>query len=272
MPLNRRVLWAGLGLIAIPSAYLLLESLALIALRPNVPYDWWLLEEAYRRTGTGTMYQWDSPQYVDGSRDYLYRYSPLLPYVMAPFIAGGLLVWRIAHLVALPALPRYLALPIAVSGPFWLDVAQGNFMIFGLVAAWWALDGRRWAVAAFFVWALLIPRPLVVPIAVTILRRQPDAVRVAAVTSVVVIVLTLMTGEAGNWLEALRGSSIDLVGTSHDWGPSRLVGVAWWPVGIVLGAWLTIRGRPGLAALSVSPYILPYYLLVAGLELQTKRR
>jgi hypothetical protein len=50
-------------------------------------------------------------------------------------------------------------------------------------------------------------------------------------------------------------------------GPSALIGWAWVPIGLALGAWLTWKGRLGLASLAVSPYVLPYYLVMILLEL-----
>jgi hypothetical protein len=44
-------------------------------------------------------------------------------------------------------------------------------------------------------------------------------------------------------------------------GPSRWLGAWWLLAGIPLAAWLTWRGRVGLASLAVSPYLLPYYLM-----------
>lgn len=53
--------------------------------------------------------------------------------------------------------------------------------------------------------------------------------------------------------------------------PSFLA-VAWVPIGLALGAWLTWKGRLGLASLAVSPYVLPYYLVMALLELVPQDR
>ena len=38
-------------------------------------------------------------------------------------------------------------------------------------------------------------------------------------------------------------------------------------IGLPLAAWLTWKGRLGLASLAASPYWLPYYLLMLLLEL-----
>jgi len=46
------------------------------------------------------------------------------------------------------------------------------------------------------------------------------------------------------------------------------MGSLWVPIGLVLAAWLTWRGRLGFASLAASPYWLPYYLFMPFLELR----
>jgi len=51
-----------------------------------------------------------------------------------------------------------------------------------------------------------------------------------------------------------------------NWLPSRFIGMAWVPVGVALAAWLTLRGRLGLASVVISPYLLANYWLMLLLE------
>jgi hypothetical protein len=80
----------------------------------------------------------------------------------------------------------------------------------------------------------------------------------------------LATGLGGAWLTQLFGST-EMVGSVFNVGPTAVVGLWWLLVGIPLGAWLFWRGRVGLAGLAVSPYLLPYYLMVALVDLPSSR-
>jgi hypothetical protein len=40
---------------------------------------------------------------------------------------------------------------------------------------------------------------------------------------------------------------------------------------VPLAAWLTLRGKLGWASLAISPYLLPYYFQMLGLELVVPR-
>ena len=75
---------------------------------------------------------------------------------------------------------------------------------------------------------------------------------------------------AAEWVARLLDSTAD-IGSDFNIGPSALIGSWWLIVGIPLGIWLTWRGRIGLAGLAVSPYVLPYYLLIGVLELVPMR-
>lgn len=259
----------GLGALAAVNAVVVLSAVLYIALWPNPVFDWWLIGQAHERIGTGTMYEWEAPNYVNNSAAYLYRYSPLLPYLMTPFLWSGLLVWRLIHFAALLLLPRRVALLVLISGPFWYDVASGNVLTFGFVLAWLALDGKRWAMVGYFALVLLIPRPLMLPVAAWLIWQRPKSRLPAAVAGMVMLALTAATGDMLGWLGALRQGG-DLIGTWFDWGPSHVIGTWWLLIGLPLGAWLTWTGRLGLASLAVSPYLLPYYFIMALLELRRR--
>ena len=66
-------------------------------------------------------------------------------------------------------------------------------------------------------------------------------------------------------------SSTDEVGSAFNVGPTALIGLWWLLLGVPLGAWLFWRGRVGLAGLAISPYLLPYYLMMALLDIPSGR-
>jgi hypothetical protein len=186
---------------------------------------------------------------------------------MAPVLALGLGAWRLLHLAALLLLPRWLAALMLVLGPFWYDLAHGNVMTFIVVLAWHALGGKVWAQTAYFGMAMLFPRPLMLPVGAWLLWKHPQSRLPAAAVCIAGLGATAATGELPSWIAALsRGG--DVIGAAFDWGPSRFLGPWWIPIGLVVGGWLTIRGRLGWASLLVSPYILPYYFLMVLLELR----
>ncbi len=263
---RRIVVLAIVGALMIPNALLLRESLGTLRAGDWFVYDWWLIEQAATRIGTGTMYEWGA-EAAGGAGTYLYRYSPLLPHVMAPFLDYGFQVWRLLHVAVLILLPRPTAGLALLAGPFWFDVVHGNFLTFAVVLAWLALDGRRWAQAGYFALALLIPRPLMLPVIIWLLWRRPESRPIFAAVLVANLVGLALTGEALAWMWAVVGSG-DTIGSFYDVGPSRIIGPWWLPIGLALGAWLTWKGRLGLASLAVSPYVWPYYLVMALLELR----
>ena len=221
-------------------------------------YDWVVFQEAVDRIGTGTMYEWG-----DG---YRHRYPPLFAHAIAPFVAMGLTVWRLLHFAALLLLPWRLALIVMVTFPFWYDVAHAGPMTFALVLAFLALRGSRIAFFAFLLMALLMPRPLMVPVIAWMLWKHPGWRWPVVGVAAVYVVLTLATGELLPFLAALPGSS-DAFAYPSNWGPTRFIGWAGVPVSLALGAWLTWNGRLGLASVAISPYIVPYYWIMLLLEM-----
>ena len=222
--------------------------------------DWIQYVEAARRVGT--------PRLYEVSNDYAYRYSPLLAYPFGPLSVLGTAGWRLLHIVAALALPTWpLRALTLVSWPFWYDVQTGNVLVFVLLAGAWALRGSRVGIGSYLLMAILVPRPLMIPLAAWLLWKQPSwrAPFVAALA-----VQWLGAGALGlidDWIGTLIAAGEDVLLPSNV-GPSRLIGaVPWLFVGLPLAAWLTWRGRVGLASLAASPYWLPYYLLVPLLDL-----
>lgn len=259
-PISLRLvlLLAVVAVLAVPNAILLGEAFSFMATREYV-FDWWLFGEASSRIGTGRMYDWGMPgQFGDG---YDYRYSPLFAYLITPFTWLGIGVWRALHVAALLLLPRRLALVALVAWPFWLDVANANVMAFAMVFGFLALRGSQGAMIVYLSLALLVPRPLYLPLLIWLAWRRPDWRLPMVGVAVAYGVLTLLTGEALPFLSSLtRGT--ELIGLDYNWGPSAFLGPAWLLFGVPLALWLTWRGSVGWAGLAISPHVLPYYLLV----------
>lgn len=251
---------------------LLLLSIALtlrhIVLAPDhidIPFDWQTFTLATQRLDGSSLYAWE----FRGSFEYSYRYSPLFAYLMVPFVALGLTVWRLLHMAVLLLLPWKVALLTLLAWPFWEDVYHANVMTFAFVLGWLAFQGSRWATAGYLVLALLIPRPLMVPLVAWLLWKRPEWRVPALVMSIVFVGLTVATGEAGPFVGTLLRSD-DMVEFARNFGPSRTMGLWWLIIGLPLGIWLTWKGRVGWASLALSPYLLPYHFLMGMLE--TARR
>ena len=260
LPLLRRAL-LGAAVVLLIAANLV--GLATIVIDHHRAFDWDNYVEAARRFPLGTLYDWQYP--------YAYHYAPQLAPLLGLLSAAGLPPWRIAHFVALAALPsRRLALLLLISYPFWFDVNTGNLMVFVLLAAAWAYRGNGPATALYLALCVLIPRPIMLPLLAWILWQRP-AWRLPFVAMAIVGILTaLPTGYLADWIGSLfRGGSE--IGNDFNLSPSRFVGAAWLLIGVPLAAWLTARGRLGWASMAVSPYLLPYYVQMLGLELVRPR-
>jgi hypothetical protein len=221
-------------------------------------FDWTNFIEAAERLGTGTLYANEPP--------YAFRWSPVAAWLLGLVTLMPLWLWQILHVAALPLLRSWLlAVAVFVSYPFWFDVQTGNLMTFVAVAGFLALRGGRAATVVLLVLAVLIPRPLMLPLTVWLLWRRPET-RLWFLGFVVVHgLIVLAVGYAGDWWAALTDVNTELANV-YNFGPSRLIGAAWIPIGLALAAWLTWRGNLGLASLAISPYWLPYYFLMLILE------
>lgn len=190
-----------------------------------------------------------------------YRWSPLALPLLWLATEAGRGIWIAAHFgLAALVRPWWLAVALVMSYPFIFD-AFGQVMTLVVVLGWLALRGNRWAAYATFALALLMPRPLMLPIVLWLLWRQPATRRPFAVILAANVVGVALSGLGPAWLAQLA-STTSAMGSPFDWGPSQLIG-GWWPVlGLPLGALLLWRGRVGLAALAVQPYWYPQYFLV----------
>lgn len=195
-----------------------------------------------------------------------YRWSPLAAYLLLPIVALGLTVWRVAHFAAVVLLRDWrLIVVVLLSWPFWADVEQGNVITFAFVAAALALQRNRPGEGVYLLLCLLMPRPLMAPVAVWILWHRPGWRVPFVVAAVAETGIVAAAGWLGPWLHVLVGSESELQNGAN-LGPSALIGGYWPFIGLPLAGWFTWRGRLGLASLAASPYWLLYYLLFGLLE------
>jgi hypothetical protein len=224
----------------------------------DVGFDWALYKEAGRRVFEGGLYTWpDTP--------YAFRYSPVSACLFAALTPLGYLGWSLLHVASLAALPRRLAILALVTFPFWADVYNGNLTTFAVVAAVAALAGSRFGAVSLFALSVLAPRPLVLPVVIWLLWKRPNLRLIFVAVFAVHLVLVLASGWGGEWLASFSRSADDFAGRV-DFGPARFIGVAWVPIGLALAAWLTWRGKLGLASLAASPYWLLHYFLMLMLD------
>lgn len=221
-------------------------------------FDWENLIQAAARLDQGTLYEFDYP--------YAYRWSPVAAWILGFVTLMPVWAWQALHIAVLPLLrSRWLVVACLVSYPLWFDIQTGNIMVFVAVAGLWALRGNPLATALFLALAVLVPRPLMFPLAVWLLWRRPAWRLPFGAFFVAHGGLVVASGYAGEWLRALVSVQAE-VANEFNFGPSALIGSPWIPIGIALAVVLAARGRLGLASLSVSPYWLPYYYLMLLLE------
>jgi hypothetical protein len=225
------------------------------------PVDWVVLTTAAHRIADGV-----NPYgfaFGDGSL----RWSPVVAWLFVPLASLGPVIWRLLHFTVLPLLPRGVAIIAVLSWPFWFDVATGNVMTFVFVAAFLALRGNRTAEVVTLALTILVPRPLMLPIAAWLLWKRRGLWRWAVVLFVVHLLALIPIGWTVEWLTRLTEVAPAQIGIPFDVGPARLIGALWIPIGVVLAVVLTLRGRIGWASLVANPYWLPYYLFMPMLEL-----
>jgi hypothetical protein len=260
---TRSVAGAAAGILLLILNFYLFSRTDWTMLRGGSGADWTIFGEAGRRAlHGGALYASED--------NYAFRYSPLLAYFFAAISPIGALAWRLLHVATVGALAfadRRLALITVIAWPFWFDVEAGNLTTFVFVIAAFALSGRRWAIGAYLLATLLIPRPLMLPVAAWLLWQRPEWRLPFIAMFAAHAVAILVTGWGPHWIAALADSSTEM-GSALNFGPSRIIGWVWVPIGLFLATVLTIRGRLGLAALAASPYWLPYYFLFPLLELR----
>lgn len=201
----------------------------------------------------------------------VYRLSPL-PFVWSPvaawLMAGvsllGYWTWVAIHVAVVFLLDRRMIALTLLSWPFWVDAALGNTLTFAFVAAILALRGNRLAGMTYLALLLLIPRPLQAPIALWLLWKEPGLRWPFAGLFVVHGVLVVWSGQGIEWIETALayGRVVQSI------GPPAWLGPAWFAVVLLVTPWLMARGKVGVASLLVSPYWLPYYLMMPLIDLR----
>ena len=222
-----------------------------------VPQDWWMWEQLPERIASGNVYV-----HGDG---YYFTWSPLAALILGWVIVPlGYPIWFAAHLAVLPLLrSSTLVMLILVSVSLWVDAIVGNGMIFVAVAGALALRGSRSGALISLVLFVLMPRPLQLPL-VGWLAWQDRRLLVPFASMIVVSALAVVV-TGWNWLGGLAASS-SAAHAGANLAPTALTGPAWLIIGIPLAAWLTARGRLGLAGLAMSPYLFPQHLLALAWE------
>lgn len=259
---QRLLALALLAVVAVPNFIMVALTISAFYLA-DVGYDWQIFVEAGRRVTEGGLYDWQG--------FYTYRYSPILAYLFAVLAPIGYLGWSALHLVALLGMPsRWMALLTVFLWPFWGDLYNGNTMTFVVVAGAAALAGSRIGTGAFLVLALLMPRPLVLPLMAWLLWKGPEWRLPFLVMFAVHAVLVIALGFGPAWMDALLHATEGV--EVADFGPAAFIGSLWLPIGLVLAALLTWRGRLGVASLAASPYWLPQYLLMLLLDVVPRRQ
>jgi hypothetical protein len=152
---------------------------------------------------------------------------------------------------------------------FWSDVGTGNAFAFSFVAGVFALRGSRVGGLAYLALLMLVPRPVLLPLAVWLLWQNPSLRWPAAGIFVIHAVAVLATGYADDWMSA---ASSYAGAPEYDIGPTAWFGQWWLLIGIPLGVILTLRGFVGWAGLAVTPYLLPQFLLTPLWDLAITRR
>ena len=158
------------------------------------------------------------------------------------------------------AVPGSWPLPRIPSGSRSLPAV---LMILVVVAAFWALRGNRWAIGVFLVLALLVPRPLMLPIAGWVLWKHPRW----RWPFVGLFVIARPRGRGDRvrhdeWLDRLAITGGEEIVTSVNVAPSAFIGLWWLVISIPLAIWAFAAARPAMAGLLLQPYWLPYYLLI----------
>jgi hypothetical protein len=200
-----------------------------------------------------------------------YRWSPVAAWLLKPVVTLGWMPFIAAHFAALLFIrdPRIVALML-VWWPFWNDVLWGNVVTFAFVAAWLAVAGSRVATVVFYVFAILMPRPLMLPIALWLLWKRPESRAWFAAVFGVHLGLVLASGLGDEWIARLLVTPATEMLHPANFAPTRLLGWIWIPIGAVLAMWLTLKGRLGMASVAVQPYLFPNYMMFALIELRPR--
>lgn len=214
--------------------------------------DWGVIQRAATLAGDPKLY---TPR---GTITFVW--SPLAAYPLQLLAPISVWVWRVVLIGAALAMPTWrLRVLVLVSWPFWTDWTSGNLVTIIFLTAVYAWRGSRVGTVAFFALALLIPRPLLLPMAAWILWKRPEWRWPMAMMFFGNAVLVWWTGLGPEWIATLLHAGPDLMAFSFNRGPTKFFGYTWFLIGVPLGLWLFLRGRVGWAGLAISPYIWGFY-------------
>ena len=243
-------------------------NVALAVISPGilVPQDWWGYEQLPARIADGNVY--------DTGPGYWWVWPPIAAAIFAWMIVPiGYPIWFALHLAVLALMRSWWLIGLtALSLPFWIDTVVGHTTIFVAVAGVLALRGSRWGTLASLGLFWLAPRPLQLPLMAWLLWRQPGTLVPFVAFAAIAIVTTLVSGYSDEMLAAMTSIQSQQMALNVNLSPTHWIGPAWLVVGIPLAAWLTWKGRIGLAGLALTPYILPSYWLVLLWELDRPPR
>lgn len=229
--------------------------------------DWNVWAQVADRLAEARLYDHSDPTYS-------WAWSPLAAWLIAYVIVpAGPWLWAAAHFAVLLALRdwRLIGL-VALSFPFWIDTLMANAFVFSAVAGWAAWRGSRVAALIYIGLFVLMPRPVLVPLACALLWRDRRLWLPSVLILGVGVVTTIASGYASDWVRFLIGIGIDYPSQEFNLSPTRLVGPQWLAIGVPLAAWLSMRGQLGWAGLAMSPYVVPQYFLILVIELSGRRR
>lgn len=245
-----RIRIALLIAVAIVNAYFVAMALFVETLRAT---DWAIMQRAARLAGSPELYE------LRGIDTFVW--SPVAAYGLKVLEPLSFEAWQVILILAALAMPTWpLRSIVLVSWPFAHDWIFGNLLTFIFLASVYAWRGSRVGTLAFFAFAMLIPRPLLLPMSLWILWKRPEWRGPFAGMFVVHGMLVLWSGLGPEWIGTLMHVGPEFMDLPINRGPTRFFGYWWLLVGLPLAAWLFWSGRVGWAGLAISPYVWPYYL------------
>jgi hypothetical protein len=228
-------------------AYLTFES-------PRPGIDFTVLTTAGARIAAGL----DPYANVHGA---LFRWHPLAAWFFYLIGFVGPWAWRAAQLASLALLRDWRLVVLALlSWPLWDAMFAANATLLVVMVGFAALSGSRREAITYLAMCALIPRPWMVPAALWLIWKRPELRWPAVVIAALSLGSALAMGWADEWLGVLLTTGTELA-NPNNLSPTRIFGPAWLLVGLPLGAWLTWRGRVGLAGLAIAPYAFAHYYL-----------
>lgn len=196
-----------------------------------------------------------------------WRYSPVALLTLGPGIALGLVGWTLLHLAAMLFVrPWPLAVVMALSWPFIMDVVAGNTVVFVAVAGIAAARGSSAGTYAYWWLTLTMPRPFQMPLAVLLARRRRDLRRGLLLMTAANVALIAAIGQGPEWVAYLLARGGENMTLGFNIHPAAQLGLSWLVIGIPAAAVLTWMSLPGLAGVVLFPSLLAQYLLLAFVD------